>query len=283
MNNLHIPLYSDLTDLQQKRPSSAWKAPVMVAIDEAQNLPKGPSSDLAKFLRLLHEGATTLPVTLVLAGLGDTQSVIQDLGLTHGLQPHALGCFTPEEYADLTEQWCAHFGIRIGDRRSEIDALMETTDSWPRHVHWAQQALAEALLVEGVEGNADRIADWDAVQARSDHLRQGYYNTQYSEGMKYSPKLTGQVLYDVGAAVGIGESLNASQLRNTIKSYCENDKTGDFECPPGQTYATFITHLIHCGALEEDPDTGALTCPIPSFQSYILRRGGKDPVLSPRP
>ncbi len=277
--DFQIPLYTDLTDLQQNRASTAWNAPVIVAVDEVQRLAPDKTATYARFLQQIHDASTGLPVTLVLAGLGDTQSVIRNLGLIRGLQPHSLGCFTPEERVDLTEEWCAHFGIRIGDRWSEIDTLMEATDGWPRHVHWAQQALAEALLVEGVKGNADRIVDWVPVQARSNQLRQGYYNTQYSDVMKYSPKLTGQVLHDVGSAAGTAESLDASQIRQRIRSYCENDQTGDYECPPGQTHATFITHLIHCGALEEDPDTGTLICPIPSFQSYILRRGGKDPSL----
>ncbi len=264
----------NIMSLHKAFPADQWDTPMIVAIDEAQNLPPGRVSQPAKFLRTLHEAVTKLPLTLVLAGLGDTQSVIRSMGLTHGLRPHPLGCFDAEELDELTGAWCAHFGITVGAQRDRIDRLMSPTDGWPRHVHWAQQALAEALLVPGVDGDADRITDWTTVHHRSDQLRHGYYQTQFSDVMDYSPKLTAQILYDVALAEMQGNILNASQIRKKIKSYCESDRTGDFECPPEHTYAEFITHLIHCGALQQDPDNDGILCPIPSFQSYIIARGG---------
>ncbi len=268
---------TDISDLATKCPSENWTSVVILAVDEIQRLPPDKDRDHAILLRNIHDASTGLPLTLVLAGLGDTQSVIRSMGLTHGISPYSLGCFSVEELHELTEEWCDHFQIEIGSCRSQIDALMTKTDGWPRHVHWAQQALAETLLVTGVDGIADKIEDWNAVQRRSDKLRHGYYGAQYSEVMDYSPQLTAQVLQKVGTAKRTGETLNTSQLRQKIKSYCDTDLSGNFECPPEHTANTFITHLMHCGALEKNPETGALTCPIPSFQNYILRRGGLDP------
>ncbi len=275
MKGFNIPRYESLIDLQRYRPASTWTAPVIVAVDEAQRFPENKSAPYAQFMQEIHDAkGVRLPLTLVLAGLGDTQSVIRSMGLTHGLRPHPLGCFDAEELDELTGAWCAHFGITVGAQRDRIDRLMSPTDGWPRHVHWAQQALAEALLVPGVDGDADRITDWTTVHHRSDQLRHGYYQTQFSDVMDYSPKLTAQILYDVALAEMQGNILNASQIRKKIKSYCESDRTGDFECPPEHTYAEFITHLIHCGALQQDPDNDGILCPIPSFQSYIIARGG---------
>ncbi|MCY4304190.1 MAG: hypothetical protein OXC62_05335, partial [Aestuariivita sp.] len=162
------------------------------------------------------------------------------------------------------------------------DALMTSTDGWPRHVHWAQRALAEALLQEDVNGQADRIPDWGAVQSHADTLRCGYYKTQYSKHMNYDPRLTAKVLFDVAMAEQTQDCLSSAQLRKNIKSYCEQHETSDFECPPDMTYADFITHLIHCGALRETDDGTTLTCPIPSFQSYIIERGGLEiPFVRP--
>lgn len=273
----------NIGSLHKAFPVKDWKTPVIVAVDEAQNLPSGLGTSQANFLRALHEAVTKLPLTLVLAGLGDTRERIRSMGLTQGVQARSLGGFTRAETDLLTDRWCAHFGITIGGQRPRIDHLMAKADGWPRHVHWAQQALAEALLATGVEGAADRIADWCAVHARSDRLRQGYYSTQYSDGMNFSPQFTAQVLHDVGAAERTGRPLDARQLRQKIRVYRDTDQAGNFEYPPGQTAPAFITHLIHCGALEENPETGALTCPIPSFQSYILRRGGLDPAVRAAP
>ncbi|MCY4303710.1 MAG: ATP-binding protein [Aestuariivita sp.] len=264
--------------LHKAFPVSDWDTAVIVAVDEAQNLPFGRGTPQSNFLRALHEAVTKLPLTLVLAGLGDTQSVIRSMGLTRNQIATSIGCFTPDEQAELTDRWSAHFGITIGDQRAHIDQLMTPTDGWPRHVHCAQQALAEALLVKGVDGQADKIKDWNAVQRRSDQLRNSYYGEQYSDVMDYSPQLTAQVLQEVGTAERAGKPLNTSQLRQKIQNTCDTNPSGNFECPPEHTAGTFITHLMHCGALEKNPETGMLTCPIPSFQNYILRRGELDPT-----
>ena len=275
--DLSIPLYHHLSDLEHNQPSPAWVAPVIVAVDEVQRFAPSTTSPSAHFLQQIHDASTGLPLTLVLAGLSDAPSVIRSMGLTRSLQRHILGCFSHDEVQTLTDAWRDHFGIQIGSCRSQIDDLMAPTDGWPRHVHCAQQALAEALLITRVNGHADRITDWSAVQRRSDQLRQSYYDEQYSDVMDYSPSLTAQLLKDVGTAHRTGQPLNISQLRQKIKSTCDTDPSGTFECHPDHTAHSFITHLIHCGALEKNPETGTLSCPIPSFQSYILRRGGIDP------
>ncbi|MCY4289864.1 MAG: 50S ribosome-binding GTPase [Aestuariivita sp.] len=264
--------------LHKAFPVSDWDSAVIVAVDEAQNLPFGRGTPQSNFLRALHEAVTKLPLTLVLAGLSDTQSVIHSMGLTRSLQLHTLGCFTPDEQAELTDRWSAHFGITIGDQRAHIDQLMTPTDGWPRHVHCAQQALAEALLVKEVDGQADKIEDWNAVQHRSDRLRHSYYGEQYSDVMKYSSKLTAQVLYEAARAERTGIGLPINQVVDVVETYNAAQPGSAWRVPSEESSYTYVTHLMHCGALEENLETGALSCPIPSFQSYILRRGGLDPA-----
>ncbi|MCY3996453.1 MAG: hypothetical protein OXF07_09950, partial [Rhodobacter sp.] len=105
-----------------------------------------------------------------------------------------------DEYTELLTRFCAHFGMRMGTCLERVLAVVHTTDGWPRHVHWAQQALAEAALKPDVNGDLDRITDWDTVQARSDALRQGYFATQFSTEMALSRKLVGRVMFAVGKA-----------------------------------------------------------------------------------
>ena len=267
----------NIGSLHKVFPASEWDTAVIVAVDEAQNLPVGRGTPQSNFLRALHEAVTKLPLTLVLAGLSDTPSVIRSMGLTRSLRPHSLGCFTPDEQAELTDRWSAHFGITIGDQRGRIDQLMTPTDGWPRHVHCAQQALAEALLIKGVDGHADQIKDWTAVQRRSDTLRHSYYSEQYSEVMKYSSQLTAQVLYETACVERTGVGLPISQVVDVVETYNGAKPGSAWRVPSDESSHSYVTHLIHCGALEENPETGALACPIPSFQNYILRRGGLDP------
>ncbi|MCY4153136.1 MAG: ATP-binding protein [Aestuariivita sp.] len=264
--------------LHKAFPASDWDTPVIVAVDEAQNLPPGRSTSQSNFLRTLHEAVTQLPLALVLAGLGDTQSVIRSMGLTRHQVTHRIGRFTLDEQAELTDRWTAHFGITIGDQRGRMDQLMAPTDGWPRHVHCAQQALAEALLAPGVDGHADRIPDWRDVHARSDQLRHSYYETQFSDAMVASCKLVGRVMVDVTRAFREGDGLTFGQVVDAVDRSNGHEPGSEWTLPEDMNARSYVTHLIHCGALEENPETWSLTCPIPSFQSYIGRRGGLDPA-----
>ncbi|MCY4304505.1 MAG: hypothetical protein OXC62_06975 [Aestuariivita sp.] len=286
MSNISFS-YDSLDMLQQRIAPETWKAPVIIAIDEAQRFTTGKNSDHAYFLQNIHDARTVcLPLTLVLAGLGDTPDVIRNLGLTHGVAPYSLGCFTSAECAALTTGWCAHFGIDIGDQRARIDALMASTDGWPRHVHWAQRALAEALLQESVEGKANRLSDWDVVQTRSNALRRGYYQTQYSDVMVASRKLVGRVMLEVANADIKGKGLTFGQVVDAVEAYKESAPGSEWRVPPGKNDTTYVTELIHCGALQRrsmDPDDRTLICPIPSFQSYIIQQGGFQVPGEPSP
>ena len=268
----------NIGSLHKVFPASKWDTPVIVAVDEAQNLPSGRGTPQSNFLRALHEAVTKLPLTLVLAGLGDTHSVSRSMGLTHGISPYSLGCFSPGELHELTEKWCDHFRIKIGSCRSQIDDLMDKTDGWPRHVHWAQQALAEALLIKGVDGHADQIKDWTAVHRRSDTLRHGYYGSQYSDVMIASRKLVGRVMLDVTRTERAGNGLTFGQVVDVADRFNGQEPGSEWTLPEDMNARSYVTHLIHCGALEENLETGSLSCPIPSFQNYILRRGGIDPA-----
>jgi len=263
--------------LHKAFPGEQWDRPVIIAIDEAQNLPSGRNTTQAKFLRALHEAVTKLPLTLVLAGLGDTRERIRSMGLTQGVQTRSLGGFTQEETDLLTDKWITRFGIEIGAQRDRIDALIAHTDGWPRHVHWAQQALAEALLIEEVDGVADRIPDWGTVQARSDHLRRGYYDTQYSDTLVASRKLVGRVMLAVERASQDGRFLKHDEIVELIETFSEGEKGPAWRIPKPHDSFGYVNHLIHCGALQRrsmDPGDHTLACPIPSFQSYIIEMGG---------
>ncbi len=271
----------DLLSLEEQAPAETWQMPVILAVDEAQRLPLGTDTPHALFLQIIHDAATSLPITLVCAGLGDTQSRLRDLGLTHGVRAHALGCLTLAEYTELLDRFCARFGMKMGACRERVLAVVHTTDGWPRHVHWAQQALAEAALAPDVEGDLDRITDWHKVQARSDGLRHGYYATQFSTDMDSSRLLVGRVMFAVGKAQRLGQSLPRDKVVTLVETYAGSEDAAGWRIPKGYDSESYVTHLVHCGALQMDSHSRSMTCPIPSFQSYIIRQGDLDPGQLP--
>ncbi len=268
-----ISSYDSLRTLQKHLAPETWTAPVIVAIDEVQRLRNADQQarpHIQRFLQEIHNADDVrLPITLVLAGLGDTHDVIRDMGLTHGIQPHALECFTRDEQDQLTTDWCAYFGIKIGSQRERLDAFMALTDGWPRHAYWAQCALAEAILNEDTDGQVDRIGDWNAVHRRAELLRQGYYQHQYSSVMASATSLTTHVISTVAKT----SRLTLEELIGTIEAACDDHKDSRCRLPKGYDPEAFVTHLIHSGALQYASDGRGFFCPIPSFESYIIARG----------
>ena len=94
--------------------------------------------------------------------------------------------------------------------------------------------------------------------------------------MKYSPQLTAQVLYETARAENTRVGLPIIQVVDVVKTYNGDEPGSAWRVPSEESSHSYVTHLIHCGALEENSETGVLTCLIPSFQNYILRRGGLD-------
>ena len=96
-----------LEALKRVLPPHRWTASVIVAIDEAQNLPAHPNTPTEILLRALHEGQTGLPLTLVLTGLGDTVDHAANMGLTRGLTIHMIEALETDDVTQLMTGFCA--------------------------------------------------------------------------------------------------------------------------------------------------------------------------------
>ena len=79
--------YDSLDHLAEGFPAAKWQGPVIVCIDEAQRLPEGKHAPQTLFLQDIHDGRSTLPLSLVLGGLSDTADVVDRMGLTRAECP----------------------------------------------------------------------------------------------------------------------------------------------------------------------------------------------------
>ena len=238
--------------------------PVVLAIDEAQNLDHDRTHPLSKLLQALH-GNCGLPIALVLAGLSDTEYSARKMGLTRmpHRQKHSIGRFPDHEVQELMERSCAHFGIDVTGFGHEIDRLLQPCDGWPRHLHIVLQALgAEALRTEGDLGRAA----WERIQAEIKTGRDGYYDGQFSSEMKDAMELT----------AGVMAAMDSNQGSSRIKRLMEDLHEADprkYRLPAGMDADAFFIHLVHQGALHEE-SANRYACPIPSFRTYLLEHGG---------
>jgi len=248
-----------LLALRDALPPERWTRPVIVAIDEAQNLPPDSNTPLGRVLRGLHGAGAGLPLTLVLAGLGDTSDRANEIGLTRGKRIHDIGALAPDEVTAFMQDSCQHFGMDSRCHRQNLHDLAFPCEGWPRHLHFALQALGEDAL--RVEGDLSGV-DWESVKGRAEKSRLHYYRDQQSREMTGSSALVAAALGDLKPGDG------KADVVNSIARHAR--QAGDFRwrLPQGMSVYAFADHLIHQGALHRHGQNDHLpNSPLPSRPS----------------
>ncbi len=245
------------------------RGPIIIVIDEAQTLPAVDATSGSQFLLSIHKNTHQLPISVVLAGLSDTQARAGDMGLNRSLRVHSIGRFTPEESTELMQKWCTHFDLHMGSQQQRLQAYCQLADDWPRHLHCAQKALAQVIVDRSnsssdFTGELDALTEpeWSRVTMQFAQYRLEYYRDRMSSEMKtYKPLIT-----------SVMRSLHNESSRTDVLDVLAGDsKNKDF---PNYTKETtdFFNHLIHQGALQEEGD-GIVSCPIPSFRTWLIESG----------
>ena len=238
--------------------------PIVLAIDEAQRLDHDRKHPISKLFQSLH-GGCGLPIALVLAGLSDTEYSADQMDLTRipPKQKHNIGSLPDHEVQELMERSCAHFGIDTTGFEHEIDRLIEPCDGWPRHLHIVLQALGEEAL--RTEGDLGKVV-WERIQSEIKAGRDGYYDGQFSDEMEDAINLTAGVMAELEC------NRNRAQIKYFMKELHKSDPH-TYCFPPGMDVDSFFVHLVHQGALHKQ-SADQFVCPIPSFRTYLLDRGG---------
>ncbi len=262
-----IPL--DLHDMVNVLPGSIWPAPVIVAIDEAQRMEYGGDSVQADFIRALHNGTTDLPLLPVMSGLCDTGDRVRAMGLTRVENVHDIGCFDTDEAMDYAGRFCEGFGLYASGNGPATDdrltGLVRDTEGWPRHLHHSFQTLGHETLLH--DGDMARIR-WDIVEREATDLRRRCNRNQQSPEMRESVYLTGAVMQD------FRDGMRKSDIMALIRRLV-SDVDG-WNLPEGMSVLGFHNHLVHQGALQENPDH-AYSCPIPTFLDHLKDCGEVEP------
>ena len=255
-----------LHGLAKRFPPQKWQAPVIVAVDEAQNVGGDRFSLQGVFLQGFHTASDGLPLTLVLAGLGDTQARAMKLGLTRGLDIHEIGALSETEPNDLMTGFCRHFGMDPSGHEARLAALAKPCEGWPRHLHFAAQALGRAVL----EADGDLgCVDWNRIEAEAAASRLRYYRSQRSLEMERADILVARVMKGAD-----DNDLGLGALSRLVKGLVAQEE--DCELPEGMSADGFLQHLVHQGALGRT-SKDVYKCPIPSFRTHLIEAGGLEP------
>ncbi|MCY4226303.1 MAG: ATP-binding protein [Gammaproteobacteria bacterium] len=248
---------------------SRLRAPVIVAIDEAQRFDHDAGSPVARVLQALHDNAWSLPLTLVLAGLGDTPDKSRKMQLTRGTRLHEVGCLSGGETRQVMEGFCRTFGVPAEGFEDRLMAYAEPSEGWPRHLHFAQAVLGQELLK--VHGDMQAL-DWNLLDTEFRESRTRYYQGQQSKPMHSLHGLTAAVMAQFRTG------MNLEDIRELVEDNAKPGKGFDLENSllEGKRDAYgLIEHLVHQGVLQE-AGSGAFYSPIPSFRSFLIEQGSPD-------
>ncbi|MYB35677.1 MAG: ATP-binding protein [Gammaproteobacteria bacterium] len=248
---------------------SRLKNPVIVAIDEAQRFDHDADSPVTRVLQALHDNVWKLPLTLVLAGLGDTPDKSRKMQLTRGTKLHEVGCLSAGETRQVMEGFCRTFGVNAEGFGDRLMAYAEPSEGWPRHLHFAQAVLGQELLK--THGDMQAL-DWDFLNAEFTKSRITYYQSQQSKPMHSLRGLTAAVMAQFRAGMKLED------IRELIEGNAKNQTGFDLENSllEGRIDAYgLIEHLVHQGALQET-EGGIFYSPIPSFCSFLIEQGNLD-------
>ncbi len=249
-------------------PPEKWTRPVIIGVDEAQNLPGDDNSPVGKLLQALHTNDHNLPVMVVLAGLSNLKIRVNELGLSRlsANCTYSLEGLNTDEIDDLRKGFCSHFEINLGQRISDFDELLRRTDGWPAHVQNCLRAFAKVYL----DADCDITAvDFAEVERLSQASRMQYYHDRMSYAMEESSRLLGLLMTRLTGSERRGDVL---RIIKQIDIQHDGDEDPTLHLPDDMTVREFYYDLVHRGALQERDDKTVI-CPIPSFRQYMIEVG----------
>lgn len=252
-------------------PHSKWKRPVVIGVDETQNLLGDKHSPVGKLLQELHANNQKMPVIVVLAGLSDAVARVKELGLTRLSREHmfSLNCFDREETEELKEGFCRHFQIDLGEQESQFDQMLSATHGWPCHIQNCLYAFAKYYIE--AEGDIDKV-DFYLVELESLRLRTDYYYDRVSTEIRNSVNLLSSVMKN------LTEAMSSWEVIDIIERQSKLAKRRTEKLPRGMTAEDYFNHLIHCGALQQSKNYG-IDCPIPSFRQFLIKLPNRDKIV----
>ena len=244
---------------------SKLKRPLVIGIDEAQNLPRDPLSPEGLFLRAIHANQANLPVIVLLAGLSNTKMRVRELGLSRFSRDnvYSLNGLNAAEVAELKAGFCAHFEIELGKYSDEFDVLLQRTDGWAAHLQNCLQAFSEVYLEAQCKIEA---VDFARVEQLSLASRMSYYHARTSYAMQESEGLLGMLMAQLTGSEKRGQVLD---MIRQISDQNADSEDLVMQMPYGMTVGDYYNDLIHSGALQERND-GKVVCPIPSFRQFLI-------------
>ena len=270
------PPPASLENLAAARPAACWARPACVMVDEIQ----AAGRIHAECLRELHLGEHGLPVVPILAGLGNSQDVLdgEDIQLSR-ISPGFivdLGRLEPHEARESVRKFLDGCRVAAPPARAEAwaEEIADLSDRWPQFLRSGIAALSAELAAAG---GALASVDREAVVDRAARLREEAYGRRRSPNMEGSGALVAGLMRAAGPS-----GLSRSEALDAIRELDAGPGGPARESlPEGASAGAFLEELIRKGALQRGQGArrDRLACPIPSFRDFLLREGSRVRVI----
>ncbi len=246
------------TKLLKSEPSHL--RPIVLLIDEIQNLPKAGESLLAK----IHSGKHGLPMVAMLGGLAWSEARLTEAGISRFSRGHVrtLSPLTETEAADAVHCLLREHGIKGPEGADIAGKIARWSNGWPQHL----QNYISALAGEVADRKGD-LTQLDEVKIRTvgDLERKNYYNRRLTHSRI---TVCDNLLADVAEMIG-PNGTSESKLLDLLeeRAWVAGQKSSD-KMPQDMKPRDFIDEMIRSGIIHRE--NRCIMIPIPSFRQYLI-------------
>lgn len=257
--------YEDLTAGLDQLMQSKHKQPIIVTIDEVQNLQQSE----ADILRTFHTGKPDLPVLVVCAGLQNSYAVLQRHGLSRLGEIFEIDLLDQFDCISAIDQmmdvWgCFVDGKDLDSVALKVGELASSSQGFPCHLQSHLSALKAVILERGKNfGSED---DWFQVDKIAKHKRIVYYSGRI-ESLGFPN--AGVVMHRIAKLLNERKNGNfkTASSADIIKILNSVEEDGMVGIDKGKA----LIRMIESGCLKVE-EYSFYSIPIPSFQQYLLSR-----------
>ena len=248
--------------------------PVLLVIDEVQNVRQDQEDAIARQLAYFHEAPDQLPVFPLYGGLGYTRDQFMELGLSRLTRErvHTLPCLREVDCHDATARFLGdgEFGIQYSKNHliGWQKRIADWSHGWPQHLTIALQELAA-----GIARDSDHRLETVSCEQVFNKVQTG--KADYYENRLKNNKLENR---DKLAELGVLRVASGQRPPPTIANVSValaqlaeglGTQNPSFALPDGYSGQKFAKAMLEAGLLHKN-EKRQLEVPIPSLVTYIL-------------
>lgn len=257
--------YEDLTAGLDQLVQSKHKQPIIVTIDEIQNLQQTQADILRKF----HTGTPDLPILVVCAGLQNSYAVLQQHGLSRLGEIFEIDLLDQSDCETAIRQMLDVWGVDVDGTGQDsvelrVQELAGSSQGFPCHLQSHLSALKAVILERGKRfGTED---DWLQIDRIAKHKRNEYYSGRI-EALGFPN--AGVVMHRIAKLLNERKeaSFNTASSADIIKILNSVEEDGMVDIDKGKA----LVRMVETGCLKVE-EYSFYSIPIPSFQQYLLSR-----------